>query len=37
MAELQEQFKRVAGLPDAQFFKVCAEREGYGQLSVKKD
>ena len=39
MAELREQFKRVARIAysDAQFFKVCAEREGYGQLSVKKD
>ena len=39
MAELREQFKRVARIQysDAQFFKVCAERQGFGQLSAKKD
>lgn len=39
MSELREQFKRVARIEysDAQFFKVCAERQGFGQLSVKKD
>ena len=38
MAELRDEFKSVARIKysDAHFFKVCAERASYGQLSATK-
>ena len=38
MAELRERFKHVARIAysDSAFFRVCAEREAYGQLSATK-
>ena len=39
MAELRDRFKGVARITysDSHFFKVCAERASYGQLSTTKD